>query len=250
MLNGRYAVLLTALAVCGCGSAHEQTINATAAPPGSVNQSQSLLEAMSRTLSAAPAFTLRATREIDAALTETGSARQVDELYFEVRRPDRLHMVSRTKEATQHLYFDGESIVLYNESDLVYATMPMQGTIDSMITALHESIGYVPPLAQFVLNDSWPAFQEQLGSSSAVSNEAINGVECRRLRLMGMRAIAYIWIARQNNLPCALTATFADVAGDPQVRIRFLEWNFAAQLSDAVFHFTPPAGARVVPMAP
>jgi len=250
MLKRKYAALVAALAVWSCGSVREEPIDALPASPGSMDQSTMLLEAMSRTLSTARTFTLRATREIDAALTETGTGKQLDDLYFEVRRPDRLHMISRTDGSVQHIYFDGESVVLYNATDQVYATMPFKGTIDSMITVLHESIGYIPPLAQFVLNDSWPAFQEQLGGSSPVSNEAVNGIECRKLRLMGMRAIAYIWIARQNNLPCALTATFADVDGDPQVRIRFLEWNFAPQLSDAVFHFTPPAGARVVPMAP
>lgn len=250
MLKRRYAALLAVLAASNCGPAREATITAQPAAPGSANESEVALHAMSRLLSNARSFTLRATREIDAALTETGAGKQLDDLYFEVQRPDRLHMISRTKGTTQHLYFDGKSVVLYNETDKVYATLPATGPIDSMISALHDNVGYIPPLAQFVLNDSWPAFQEQLGRSSDVSNESINGVECRRLRLMGMRAIAYIWIARQNNLPCALTATFADVEGDPQVRIRFLEWNFAPQLTEASFHFTPPAGVRAIPMEP
>jgi hypothetical protein len=203
---------------------------------------------MTRRLANARTFTLHATREVDAALTETGAEPELADLFFEVKRPDRVHIVSRTKEATQHLYFDGRSVVLYNETDRVYATLPVTGPIDSMISALNANIGYIPPLAQFILNDSWPAFQEQLKGGGDTLNEPIGGMECQRVRLMGMRAIAYIWVAPQNNLPCALTATFADVEGDPQVRVRFLEWNFTPQLSDGAFRFNPPAGTRAVPM--
>jgi hypothetical protein len=61
-------------------------------------------------------------------------------------------------------------------------------------------------------------------------------------------ADADLWISRADYLPRRFVATFKDREGSPQLKIDFSEWNLSAPLDDALFAFTPPAGAEKIIM--
>jgi hypothetical protein len=43
--------------------------------------------------------------------------------------------------------------------------------------------------------------------------------------------------------------TYTDAAGQPQFRAQFTGWNLAPDIPDALFVFTPPAGAAKIAFA-
>jgi hypothetical protein len=132
----------------------------------------------------------------------------------------------------------------------LYATVPLPGTIDEMVDQLDQRFGFTPPLSEFVLNDPYLKFSQQVQHSVDRGQETISGTACDHLTLTGEIADADIWISVADHLPRRFVATFKDREGSPRLTIEFSEWNLAAALEDALFVFDPPADAEAITMAP
>lgn len=213
-----------------------------------------LLREMSRKLSAAHSFTFKATREIDPALLEGTPAAEKASIQASVLRPNKLAAHAKTNLGVRHFYADGSNLTLLDEKANTYATLPMRTNIDGVVAALDKKYGFTPPLAEFAVSDPYKGIREQAKSVAYVGREklaaaflGLNGVECHRLALKGKVADAELWIEAGDSLPRKLVATFHR-DGQPQVRIDFTSWNFAAPVTDADFAFTPPKGAEKIEM--
>ena len=139
---------------------------------------------------------------------------------------------------------------MLDERMKLYATVPLPGTIDEMVDQLDRRFGFTPPLAEFLLNDPYLKFSQQMQRSVDQGQETISGTACDHLTLTGEIADADIWIAVADRLPRRFVATFKDREGSPKLTIDFSEWNLAATLEEALFVFDPPADAEEITMAP
>ncbi|HYR07711.1 MAG TPA: DUF2092 domain-containing protein [Longimicrobium sp.] len=209
-----------------------------------------LLRRMSGRLAASPGLTVDAVRQVDAALLEGRAVPESASIHLELRRPDRLYVLSTGTDLERHLYFDGQNVTVYDAVRKLYAIEPVQGTIDDLIRTLDERYGFVPPLAEFLANDPWTFIEPQVATARLTGTQVINGRQCRQLAVTGEVANATIWLTPRTDLPCGLIATFTQVEGNPRVRAGFSNWNLRAEPDDSRFRFTPPPGARRIPMPP
>jgi hypothetical protein len=207
------------------------------------------LRQMSQTLARSRQLTFTASRQLDAALVEGSSVPESVEIEVAVSRPQmvRARMVSGA--GARRFYADGRSISLLDERMKLYATVPVSGTIDEVVAKLDENYGFTPPLAEFILNDSYEKFSRQIQRSAYRGRETIKGVVCDRLALTGEFADADLWISSKDHLPQRFVATFKDREGSPQLRIDFSDWNLAATLDESLFVFDPPKDADKIIMA-
>ena len=124
------------------------------------------------------------------------------------------------------------------------------GDLDSVVDFLRDDIGMKMPLA--------PLFSPQLRESAARERDL--GDLRRRRRCSTASSLDHIafqygdgvgvqlWVPRSGDaLPRRLVMTFEDARGRPQFRADFREWDLAPDVSDAVFAFARPEGARAVP---
>jgi hypothetical protein len=206
------------------------------------------LRQMSDTLAHARQLTFKATRQLDAALVEGSSAAESAEIEVAVSRPRMVRARLVSNAGVRRFYADGQSISLLDESMKLYATVPLSGTIDEVVAKLDEQYGFTPPLAEFVMNDSYQKFSEQIQRTAYQGKETVNGVECDHLALTGEIADADLWIAISDHLPRRFVATFKDREGRPQLKIDFSDWNLAAVLEESTFAFDPPKDAEKINM--
>lgn len=248
----RAAALGTLALAAACAGAEAPVPEGQPAPSGAVLEPAAAAELheMSGRLASIDNLTFDATRHIDAELLEGRNAAEDARIHVMVKRPDKVHAVSRGNLGVRHFYFDGRSVTVYDESKKMYATAPMEGTIDEMVERLEERFGFVPPLAEFIVNDPWAKIQGQVRSGRVVGTEMIGGKSCQKLQLTGEMATADLWVSADEDLPCRLVATFTEIEGDPQVRAEFSNWRSDPGLTDEMFTFKPPSGARKIPMVP
>jgi hypothetical protein len=207
------------------------------------------LRKMSDTLAHARQLTFKATRQLDAALVDGNDIAESAQIEVAVSRPRMVRASAVSPAGVRRFYADGQNVSLLDENMNLYATVPMSGTIDDVVGKLDEQYGFTPPLAEFVLNDSYRKFSTQIQSSAYHGKETVNGVECDRLTLAGEIADAELWISATDHLPRRFVATFKDREGRPQLKVDFSEWNLEAKLEESLFVFQPPKDAENVTMA-
>lgn len=211
-----------------------------------------LLRQMSAKLAASQNFTFEATREIDPGLLEGVSVPTKVAVSAAVQRPNKLAATAKSRNGTRRFIFDGSSLVLLDEKNNHYAKIPMRTSIDGLVDQIDVKYGFVPPLAEFALSNSYKELRGQAQSLSYLGRDktregflGLGGVECHRIWLSGKEADAELWIGVNDQLPRKLTATFHR-EGKPQVRISFSKWNLAATASN--ISFTPPKGSQEIEM--
>jgi hypothetical protein len=205
---------------------------------------------MTTRLASARSFTVDAVRMMDAELLEGRPVPDSAGVHVEVKRPDKVHAVLVSPGHERHFYFDGHTVTVYDATKKFYATEPVRGSIDDMLRFLDERFSFMPPLAEFLANDPWAFLGVRVRSAELTGTRIFNGARCRQVNITGEMATAYLWLATDTGLPCGLSATFTRMEGSPNLRTTFANWRLDAAIPDARFVFTPPPGARRIPMMP
>ncbi len=222
---------------------------APSAPPPEAEARRLLVE-MSRHLAEERELTIEVRRRMDRALAPGLDAPEDARITVQVRRPDKLHATIRAGEDVRHVWYDGQTFTVFDETKNLYARTPMSGTIDDVVRRLDERFGFTPPLAEFVANDPHAFIRGQVNAARLGPTERIGGQQCRQLDLTGDDARAKLWVGQESRLPCRLEATFTRIDGNPELRVEFERWDLNADIPDSAFVFTPPKGAHEITMVP
>ena len=233
------AFILLALALA-CSRATEK--------PVANNDPDQLLRQMSEKLAQAKNLSFKVDRSLDAALVEGRNVPESAAIEISVSRPGKFLANSVSTDNVRHVFFDGQNLSIFDESMKLYATVPVPGTIDELVAKIDEKYGFTPPLAEFILSDTYRALDPQIKSKSYQGRENIAGVECHHLTLGGEAADSELWIGTADLLPRKLVATFKNREGSPQLKANFSNWNLAATLDDKIFAFVAPKDADKVEM--
>ena len=211
----------------------------------------SILRQMSDKLAAAKQFSFRATRKITSTLAAERGLQADAKIEVKVRRPNAVVATSTSEDAVRSVYFDGKNFSMLDAKEKVYATVPMQASLDALPARLATQYGFVPPLADFIVSNPYKDMRFRAEKISYVGKEACPGSdqgECNRIALTGKFADSEMWIAVADQLPRKVTATLKDGTTSNGVTIEFSDWNLAASVGDQDVTFNPPEGAMKVPM--
>ncbi len=214
-----------------------------------------ILRQMSARIGAAHNFRFTARRELDAALTEGGVLPQSAQIEVSVLRPNKVMAISTAKGDVRRIVADGNHLSLLDKKSNFYTTVPMNTSLDGLVERVDEKYGFTPPLAEFILSDPYKSIRQQAEKTSYLGRATypagflgLNGVECHRLHLSGKIADAELWVGVKDQLPRKLTATFKDRPGQPKLKVEFSTWNLSANAGPNDFTFSPPKGAKKIPM--
>ena len=107
------------------------------------------------------------------------------------------------------------------------------------------------PLAELFSTQLAESLAAKVRTAYNVGAERIMGVPCEHLALRGDQNDMQVWVAQGNQpLPCRLVITYRAAEGQPQFWAQFSDWNLAPEAPDALFTFTPPAGAAPIAFSP
>jgi hypothetical protein len=240
LFSSAFLFLTLALA---CNRATEKSVSTA-----SDNDPDQLLRQMSAILAQSKNLSFRVERKLDAALVEGRNVPENAQLEISVSRPGKFLAKSDSKDNVRHVFFDGQNLSIFDETMKLYATVPVPGTIDEVVARIDEKYGFTPPLAEFILSDTYRALAPQIKTRSYKGKENIAGVECHHLTFGGDEADSELWIGTADQLPRKLVATFKNREGSPKLQADFSNWNLAPTLDDKIFSFVAPKDAEKVEM--
>jgi len=224
---------------------------AAAAPAGAEkNPASARLEAMARLLAKAPR--LRVT--IDCAydvVQDSGEKIEFGERrVVALRRPDRARIdVTRRDGSRRGLLFDGKQLAVFDLDANVYATVPKPGKVDAAFDYFVNDLNMRLPLRELLKTDLLRELDDVRDGARLVGEERLGGVATDHVAFRGDTTDVQIWIPRDGDpLPRRVVITYRMSAGVPQFAADLSEWDLAPELPDALFTFTPAAGAEKIPM--
>lgn len=226
-----FTFIFLALALA-CSRAVEQPATTTAN-----NDPDQLLRQMSQKLAQAKNLSFKVERKLDAALVEGRNVAENTVIEISVSRPGKFHAKSDSTDNARQIFFDGQSLSIYDQTMKLYATAPVNGTIDEAVAKIDEIYGFTPPLAEFILSDPYGALSKQIKTKAYKGTENMAGVECHHVSLSADEADSELWIGTADLLPHKLVATFKNREGNPQLQAVFSSWNLAPTLDDKMFTF-------------
>ena len=178
---------------------------------------------------------------------EFGETRQMT-----LRRPDRFKVetTDRTGEVSG-VVFDGQQIGAFNVKDKIYATTPQTGTIDDAIAHVVDDLGMRLPMAAIFQGRLAQDVKTWARELRYVEECTIAGVATDHVALHGDWEDVQLWIARGDRpLLQRIVITYHRAEGKPQFSAQLRDWNLTPDVADAIFAFTPPAGATKIAFQP
>jgi hypothetical protein len=221
------------------------------AKPEIEEQAMAVLKRMAEFLTQAQCFNVMVDTGFDVVQDsgqkiEFGKTRQIV-----LRRPDRVRIEATKRNGSKsEMFFDGKDIAVFNTKENVYATVARPGTADEAIAYFLNDLDMRLPLAELLSSQLAKTLSEHVRAAAYVEPSQIAGVPCDHLALRGDQADLQLWVAQGNQpLPRRLVITYTREDGRPRFWAQFSEWNLAPEVPDALFVFTPPAGATKIAFA-
>jgi hypothetical protein len=218
-----------------------------AQPAGIDPQAEKLLKRMSEYLASRQQFSLKAESTLEVVLT-SGQKIQFDSpATLEVSRPNKLRAHRKGDIANQEFFYDSKTLTLYNPKENLYATVAAPPTIDEMLDFAREKLDIIAPASELLYKNAAERMLKESSSGFVVGPSVAAGVKSTHLAFRGAEVDWQIWIDDGDKpLPRKFILTSKQVKGEPQFTVLIRNWDVAPKLTDRMFTFTPPKGAKKI----
>ena len=169
---------------------------------------------------------------------------------LDVERPNRLRAVMVSPRSERRITYDGKTVSLYTPAQKFYSTVAFSGTLGELVERLQERYAVEVPLADLFVWGTPAAPLDKIESAMNAGQDFIGDDLCDHYALRQGIVDWQIWItAGAKPLPRKIVVTSRADDARPQ-SVSLLSWNLKPTFTDAVFRFTPPAGAKAIEILP
>lgn len=205
---------------------------------------RSQIDAMSRYLAAQPSLSFNFDTSLDLVTADDQKLTIASSGSVALQRPDKLRVIRQGGFATVEATFDGKVLSVLNRDALAYAQADLPGTIDALVTFLHDELGRPVPGADLLLTDPAAVLMEGATDVKDLGAGVIDGTVCDHFAVRTADVDWQIWVAQGDApYPCRYVITNKDVAGWPEYRLDVSSWGKGAAAAE--FAFEAPAGAKL-----
>lgn len=241
--------LLGLLLLSSLGSSQDTKAPApqAAKPEVATPQPEKILQEAFDLLKSAKQFSYKAEITDDRVYTGGKKLQFAFDLQAYVQRPDKLRVNAVGDVENKEFFLNGKTITLYDKLHNVYATVEVPATIDGALDTAHKEYGLRVALADLSSENAYVLATKGTKNALYVGQGVVHGVKCHHLAFDRDKIQWQIWIdAGEKPLIRKLIITQKKLPGEPQWTAYFADWNFSPQLSDNLFVFTPPEGAKQI----
>ena len=218
-----------------------------AQPAGIDPQAEKLLRRMSDYLASRQQFTLKAESTLEVVLTSGQKLQFASPASASVWRPNKLRADRKGDIVNQEFFYDGKNLTLFNPKENLYATAAAPPTIDEMLDFAREKLDVIAPGAEILYGNAAERMLKVTTSGFVVGPSVVGGVKSTHLAFRGAEVDWQIWIEDgAKPLPRKFVLTSKKVAGEPQFTVLIRSWDLTPKLTDQMFTFTPPKGAKKI----
>jgi hypothetical protein len=218
-----------------------------AQPAGMQPEAEKLLRRMSDYLAGRKQFTVQTENTMEVVLNSGQKLQFASPATASVWRPNRMRADRKGDILNQEFFYDGKNLTLYNPKENLYATTAAPPTIDEMLDFAREKLDVIAPGAEILYSNAAERMLKVTTSGFVVGPSVVGGVKSTHLAFRGAEVDWQIWIEDGGRpLPRKFILTSKQVKGEPQFTVLVRNWNLAPKLTEGMFTFTPPKGAKKI----
>lgn len=210
-------------------------------------RADALVRRMSERLASAPTFALEA-EEVYDDVPEHSPRRQLTSVrHVALERPGRLVGDAAGDAVNRSFWYDGKTFWALDKEQNVWTSGAVPDTIDGALDWVFETTGTVVPLADFLYSDPYARLMESVQRGVYLGVHEAAGVPCHHLSFEQATIDWQLWIdAGKDPVPRKLVIAYKTEDEVPQYAVTIRKWNLEARVSEELFRFAPPEGARRV----
>ncbi len=162
-----------------------------------------------------------------------------------VRRPDRLLVQMDGDDGKALIGYDGGTLTVYSVAAKKYGTMPITGSLETMLRAASDRMDVDFPLADLLADEPGKAFLDGIIAGKKVGETTIDGKPVNHFFFVQPMGIELeLWAeATEQALPRRIIITYRSIPGEPQFVAELSNWKLGLTPDDATFIVKPPADA-------
>jgi hypothetical protein len=184
----------------------------------------------------------------DFAYHTGDSVRLTQSMRVTAKRPDKFRVELRGDDRDAVYVYDGKSFTAFDADKGTYGVMEAKGDTDATIKHLIKTYGVNTPLTSLLFADPGADINLEKVVGRYLGIHAAGGTRCHHLAFFGQDMNWQIWIGESDGLPRKILITDKMLPGWPQYMAVISKWDTSAKLAPGEFTFTPPKGARNVPV--
>ena len=211
---------------------------------------QELMRRMSDRLAQVTALAIEAEEIYDEVPADRPRTQLMNVRHVAMRRPDRLVADAAGDAQNRALWYDGKTASSLDREQNVWTSGAVPPTVDGALDWIFDQTGTVVPLADFLYADVYDRLMSDVQRGVYLGVHDAAGVPCHHLSFEQATIDWQLWIdAGPDPLPRKLVIAYKTEDEVPQYSVTIRKWNVKADLPEALFRFTPPAGAKRVDIA-
>jgi len=165
-----------------------------------------------------------------------------------VHRLDHLRIDINGDDGQSEIGYDGKTLTIYNMTAKRYGTMPITGSLETMLRTASAEMGTDFPLADLLADQPGQAFLKGVITGIKVDDATIDGQTCNHFFFLQPPGIELeLWSeANDRALPRRIAITYRSLPGEPQFLAEMSDWKLGLNPPNDVFVIKPPADATKV----
>ncbi len=160
-------------------------------------------------------------------------------------RPNQVRLERSGGYSNVEFLFDGTTFTVRGRNNNVYAQVPVSGTTDDLVRAMHDDLGLAVPGADLLLRDSYSVLVADVIDAKLIGQGVIAGQMCDHVAFRNFDTDWQLWIRQgADKAPCKMIITSKTVGMAPQYTTHVRSWKSNPRFPAGTFAFKPAAGEQ------
>ncbi len=224
-----------------------QTAPSVQASPGPEidPRADELLSRTCKVLGATSAFSFHAEILFDQVLPSAVKVQFAGAIDFALQRPDELSIDYHSDLGGKELWYQKDSLTLFDAAHSMYATLEVPDSIDQMLDRVAEMHNLRLPLSNLAYSDPCLRLRKQILFGTYVGVNDVNGVDCDHLAFSSSQIDLQLWLSRSGEpIPRKVVINYRTEPGSPEFIAVLSNWKFLRHIPKSRFHPQVPKDAK------
>jgi hypothetical protein len=225
---------LLAVAVLSAGSAQADD-----------SRARGLLKAMSDYIGSLGSIDTTVDTSLEVVTPEMEKIAFTSTSILKLQRPDKVRLERTGGYVVADFIFDGQTFTVRDRSGNVYAQVPLKGTTDELVDAIHNQLGLAVPAADLLIRDSYSVLVADVLEAKFIGQGVVGGQMCDHVAFRNFDTDWQLWVRQgPEKIPCKMIITSKTVGMAPQYTTHVRRWTSNPKIAAGTFAFKPAAGEQ------
>ncbi|MGC1400097.1 DUF2092 domain-containing protein [Candidatus Binatus sp.] len=208
-------------------------------------QADELLNKTCAALGAADALSFHAEILFDKVLPHSVKVQYAAEMNFALQRPDELMVDYHSDLGGKQLWYQGDTLTIFDEPHEMYASMKVPSSIDAMLDQVEATENLTLPLSNLAYSDPCQRIRKQIVFGTYIGVNDVNGVACDHVAFSSRNIDLQLWLDRSGKpVPRKIVINYRTEPGAPEYIAVLSDWKFPKKISESQFNPQLPKDAK------